>query len=77
VTGFEGIVICRTEWLNKCVRITIQPPIDAEGKVRESLTVDEEQVAVLNAKPLELPRGPKPVQTGGDRPNPAARRDPR
>ena len=25
ITGFKGIVVARTEWLNGCARVTVQP----------------------------------------------------
>jgi hypothetical protein len=49
VTGFQGVAVARTQFLNGCYRITIQPPLDKEGKVPESETFDEPQLKLLKA----------------------------
>jgi len=41
ITNFEGIVVCRTEWLNKCVRICVQPEQLHDGKPIDGQTFDE------------------------------------
>ena len=83
VTGFEGVADCRMEWLNGCVRVQVQPPARREKKdgpqyVQDSKVFDEEQLEVLDDEPIALPRHKtRPAQTGGGRPDPARRRDPR
>lgn len=47
VTGFEGTVVGRTEWLNGCYRFTLQPPIDKDGKHCSAETIDEPQLEVV------------------------------
>lgn len=47
ITGFEGIVVAATEWLNGCQRITIQPTELREGKPVDSLTFEVEQLEVI------------------------------
>lgn len=72
ITGFKGVAICRTDWLNGCTRVTIQPQDLKDGKPIEAQTFDVEQ--------LELVKSAKPVRVtphGGDRPEPARRADPR
>lgn len=50
VTGFEGICVARTQWLNGCVRCTIQPQgLDKDGKAIDTLTIDEPQLHLLSA----------------------------
>lgn len=72
ITGFRGIVVARTEWLNKCVRISIQPRELREGKPIESQTFDEEQIELI--KPAVV-KTTKPRQTGGPTPSPTRNRD--
>jgi len=55
VSGAEGVLMCRCEWLNGCVRSSFQPPVDKDGKVPELVTVDDEQLQVLQADPIVLP----------------------
>lgn len=73
ITGFTGIVICITKWINGCKRITIQPQTLHEGKPLDAITFDVEVMVrtKANAVPLKV----KP--TGGPSIPPAARKDPR
>jgi hypothetical protein len=70
ITGFEGIVIARTEWLNKCVRLTIQPQAMKDGKPIDNHTFDEEQLELVAAA---AHKETKAAQTGGPTPEPAQR----
>lgn len=49
VSGFEGITVARTMWLNGCARITVQPPVDKDGKLPDSICVDEFQLELVQA----------------------------
>lgn len=67
VTGFEGICVARTEWLNGCWRITIQSEkLDKDGKPQEGHTFDEPQLVITKARKVE----PGPRDTGGPIPTP-------
>lgn len=72
ISGFSGIVIAITTWLNGCVRVTIQPQELREGKRIETDTFDIEQVVYLGV-------GTKinSVPSGGDRPSIGRAKDPR
>ena len=61
VTGFTGIVIAKTEWLNKCRRITVQSVQLQEGKP-VTFEFDLEQLEVVEAGALRLE---KELATGG------------
>lgn len=79
VTGFTGIADCRMEWMNGCVRFSVQPPVKkGSAFVPESKSFDQEQLEVLVDMPIALPRRRRqPVRstvaskTGGGRPDPA------
>lgn len=47
ISGFKGIAVARTVWLNGCVRIAIQPKIDGDGKYVEEVWIDEGQLVEL------------------------------
>lgn len=47
VTGFQGIAVARTQFLNGCYRISVQPPMSKEGKVPENETFDEPQLKLV------------------------------
>lgn len=50
ITGFEGIVVGRTEWLEGIARVGIQPQELHDGKVIETDWFFEGQVEVIDAK---------------------------
>lgn len=77
VTGFKGVAVCRTEWLNGCVRIGVQPAScytkDGETRMPEISTIDEGQLDIVKAhavlaSTVTRPRtSPIPdLGTGGD-----------
>lgn len=72
ITGFSGVVVAVTQWLNGCVRVSIQPKALHDGKPVESSTFDIEQVE-------EVVKAPQAVRsaTGGDRVAPQRAKDPR
>jgi hypothetical protein len=73
VTGFEGVCVARTEWLNGCWRMTLQPKsLDKDGKPCEGQTFDDFQLVAT--KPKAQPVGNK--ETGGPRDAPVRARDP-
>ena len=72
ITGLKGTVIARTEWINGCARITIQPEGVKDGKPFEPSTVDEEQCVFLKRSKLNVvafeydtPELPKQRASGG------------
>ena len=68
ITGFEGVVVAITEWLNGCQRITIQPQKLDNGKRVENDTFDAEQVELVT--PIE----PQPEKTKSGGPSIAPKR---
>lgn len=65
ITGYAGVAIARTEWINGCIRWVVQPPVDKEGKMPDSTSVDEPQLEVT-----ESAQNDKPEPRGGPRPEP-------
>lgn len=61
VTGFTGIVVATHNYLNGCMRVTVQPPVDKDGKLPDPATFDEPQLKQVGKK--QLPSGSK--KTGG------------
>jgi len=67
ITGFEGIVTGRAEYLSGCVRILIQPQgLNNDGEMIESQWIDEGQLEIIKAE-----KESKKVVTGGPRSNEA------
>ena len=69
ITGIKGTAIGRTVWLNGCIRISIQPKGEKDGKAFEAHGADEQDVEVL--KPAKRISSP----SGGPHPNPQRRTD--
>jgi len=72
ITGYEGTVVAMTEWLNGCVRITIQSPKMVKSVPVSNQTFDAEQV-------MKTAEGPKQTSTpsGGPSIEPERAPDPR
>lgn len=49
VTGLQGVVTGVHQYLTGCARITIQPPVQADGKVPDGYGQDVLVVAVVTA----------------------------
>ena len=65
VTGLEGTVVAITEWLNGCIRVTVQPPVVKDGKPVDATTFDIQQLELTaDSAPRVLQR------TGGPYPEP-------
>lgn len=86
ISGFCGIVVAITVWLNGCRRITIQPEAMHEGKLLENQTFDEHTIMVIapavfpsSASQPDSPTPLTPALTarGGPRPEPQRAADPR
>lgn len=68
ITGFEGVVVCISQWLHGCRRLTIQPKALHEGKPIETQSFDEPQCVLVEAA-----ASPSRIETGGPRPEPRRR----
>lgn len=61
ISGFEGVAISRHSYLQGCDRISVQPPVDNEGKLPDTASFDEPQLTVvvpqIVSKVEEAPNG--------------------
>jgi hypothetical protein len=74
ISGFTGVVVAITNWLNGCQRVTIQPEELKDGRPIENCTFDAEQVEIVaHAMPAEA----EPVAKGGPSIAPVRSSDPR
>lgn len=64
ITGFTGIVVSRTVWLNGCIRLGVQGPLK-DGKVPDAEHFDESQIALVKSKAIPSHE----VRNGGPRPD--------
>lgn len=69
ITGFKGVVTARTEYLNGCARLAVQPTkLGKDGKPIEAQYFDEPQLVVIPAK-----RRKRTTDTGGPHASPPDR----
>lgn len=56
ISGYEGVVIGRTEWIYGCIRFTVQTQGLHEGKPIDPVSLDEGQaIWVKSALPVRKP----------------------
>ena len=53
VSGLSGVVVSVTIFLNGCIRVSIQPPIDKDGKMPSESWFDWQQVELLKTKKIK------------------------
>jgi hypothetical protein len=77
ISGFEGVVTARTEWLTGVVRYGLEPEALRDGKPGEIQWFDEGRLTEPSQKSTvgfqELPAVPA---RGGPTPNPSRQKDP-
>lgn len=71
VTGFEGVALAVTIWMNGCIRYEVQPQALHEGVPVKALWFDEEQLVVV--KPT---KSVKARPSGGPQDDPSRREGP-
>lgn len=60
ITGFDGVITGRTEWINGCVRYALQSKTLKDGKILEPEWIDSQQIEIIKpevVKTAENPRG--------------------
>jgi len=63
VTGFKGIAVVRSIYLQGCDRISVQSPVDKEGEIPEPQHFDDPQLKILKkqkVKPEDVQEKQKP-----------------
>lgn len=74
VSGFEGIVTARYEFLYGCTRYNVQPRVGDDGKGAEPQCFDEPQLELIESGVVK--RGGHP-ENGGPPPSRPSSKDPR
>lgn len=54
VTGFEGRVTGRCDYITGCNQYLVQPPIRDDGKWNDARWFDENRIEMTNAEALQL-----------------------
>ncbi len=48
VTGFEGVVVARCEYLTGCVQLDVAPGVDKDGQMEKTWWIDEQRLEVVS-----------------------------
>lgn len=59
-SGFIGIAVARTEFINGCVQYSVVPKVAKDNKITEDISIDEESLVVVKSrkkKPEQKPTG--------------------
>jgi len=71
ITKMEGVIVAFDFWMNGCVRVGIQLPIDKDGKVGEILWIDSQQVELIQPEKIDVKKhtsvAPSRLQGGPQR----------
>lgn len=54
VTGVEGTVLCRTQWLTGCNTYGLQRPVKEDGDVPDAYYTDEDRLEAVEAERVEV-----------------------
>lgn len=67
ITGFKGIAVADTRYLQGCNRILVQPKVNKDKTIPEPQSFDEPDLKIVSRGVLPEPE-PKPKKKGGPRP---------
>ena len=71
-TGFTGIVVAKTEFINGCVQYAVAPKVKTADKYPEEMSIDEDSLKVISKKQRIQPKKeeiPFSFTGGPSRPN--------
>lgn len=60
-TGFEGVAVARTEFINGCVQFLVAPKVGKDNKVTDEIGIDEGSLKVIKRVEKEIEK----ESTGG------------
>lgn len=52
VTGFQGVATGHVEYITGCDQLLLVPPVDADGKLRDSQWFDTQRCEVITTAPI-------------------------
>lgn len=50
VTGFVGVAISKTEFLNGCIQYDVVPKVTKDNKILDGVSIDEQSLEVVSKK---------------------------
>lgn len=76
ITGFEGIVSGRTEWLYGCTRIALIPKELKDGVPQEEVWFDEQRIELIKESKPKISKD-NSAEIGGPKSDPKLNFDPK
>ena len=65
VSGFTGITTARIEYLNGCIQYCVKPKMEKDGRNRDGIYIDQEQLEVVGSGILAAKKKPKKKKRTG------------
>ena len=50
-TGFKGVAVARTEFINGCIQFSIAPKWDGKAPIFEEMSLDSKSLKIIKKKP--------------------------
>ena len=50
ITGFTGVAVAKTEFLNGCIQFMVAPKGDKKNKMPEEIGIDEQSLEIIKVK---------------------------
>jgi len=47
ISGFTGVAVSETKYINGCIQIEVQPKVDKDNKIQECVSIDIENLKVI------------------------------
>jgi len=64
VTGFKGVAVSRTEFLNGCIQYGIVPKVSKDCKYPEEVGIDEDSLEIISIDKTKEKKKPKKLPGG-------------
>lgn len=74
ITGLEGVVMARTEFLTGCSHLAILPQtLDDKGNMKEWVWLDETRFEKIDKPSVQIMEYGESIDKGGPQPHPSCR----
>jgi len=54
ISGFVGIAVAKTEFLNGCIQYSIQPKVEKGNNVPDEIGIDEQSLEIVKPKKIKV-----------------------
>ena len=53
-TGFKGVIVAKTEFINGCVQFSVVPKWDGKSPIMEEMSIDEGSLEIIKKRKKEV-----------------------